>query len=93
MVRAHYYHPAMKGPWSLKAVLPRLAPDLDYGTLGAMQDGLAAQLAYLAIITPCTDPLQRAQWVHDLSAYCEQDTLALVRVAGYFMQPERAVWL
>ena len=31
--REHYYHPAMMGSWSIKRVLPTIAPDLDYGNL------------------------------------------------------------
>ena len=27
--RQHYYHPAMQGSWSIKAVLPTVAPDLE----------------------------------------------------------------
>jgi hypothetical protein len=33
MTRQHYYHPAMKGSWSIKAVLPTIAPDLRYDEL------------------------------------------------------------
>jgi len=29
ITRQHYYHPAMKGSWSIKAVLPTVAPDLE----------------------------------------------------------------
>ena len=42
--RRGYYHPAMQGSWSIKAVLPTVAPDLSYAKLGEVQDGLAAQL-------------------------------------------------
>ena len=31
--REHYYHPAMMGSWSIKKVLPTIAPDLDYANL------------------------------------------------------------
>jgi hypothetical protein len=44
LTRAHYYHPAMKGSWSIKAVLPTVAPDLDYGALGEVRDGTSAQV-------------------------------------------------
>jgi hypothetical protein len=40
----------MKGLWSVKAVLPTTAPDLDYGNLQEVQDGTAAQIAYLEVI-------------------------------------------
>ena len=39
LVRAHYYHPAMMGSWSIKRVLPTIAPDLDYGNLDDVQSG------------------------------------------------------
>jgi hypothetical protein len=49
--REHYYHPAMMGSWSIKAVLPTIAPDLDYSNL-EVGDGGAAQEAYLRAISP-----------------------------------------
>ena len=39
IARANYYHPAQKGSWSIKAVLPTIAPDLDYAALGEVSDG------------------------------------------------------
>jgi len=41
----HYYHPDQHGSYSIKAVLPTVAPELDYGELDEVQDGTAAQLA------------------------------------------------
>ena len=40
----------MHGSWSIKAVLPTVAPDLSYAKLGDVRDGLAAQTAYLEAI-------------------------------------------
>jgi Domain of unknown function(DUF2779) len=45
IVKRNYYHPDMRGSWSLKAVLPTVAPDLDYGDLDEVQDGVLAQVA------------------------------------------------
>lgn len=42
----------MKGSWSIKAVLPTIAPDLNYKQLDEVQDGGMAQAAYLEIIHP-----------------------------------------
>ena len=39
IVRRTYYHPDMLGSWSIKNVLPTVAPHLDYGSLGEVQDG------------------------------------------------------
>ena len=52
--RRHYYHPAMQGSWSIKAVLPTVAPDLSYDSLGEVRDGFAAQTAYFEAIDPRT---------------------------------------
>src|SRR5262249_20061063 len=52
--KQHYDHAALNGSWSLKAVLPTVAPDLDYTKLREVQDGLAAQRAYLEASAPNT---------------------------------------
>jgi len=83
LAREHYYHPAMRGSWSIKAVLPTVAPELDYSDL-AVSDGGMAQEAYLEMVHPDT-PAQRSQELRDgLLTYCGLDTLALVRLARYF---------
>lgn len=86
MVRAHYYSPAMQGSFSIKAVLPTIAPDLDYGALDEVTDGTAAQVAYLyAALDPQTTPERKAELRDRLLVYCKQDTWAMVEVA-YFLQ-------
>ena len=80
IARAHYYHPAQKGSWSIKAVLPALVPDLAYDQLEEVQDGGGAQQAFLEIIAPDIDPLRKAQRITQLLAYCKLDTLAMVRI-------------
>lgn len=81
IVKDNYYHPAMHGSWSIKAVLPTIAPELDYKKLGAIQEGTAAQQAYLAAISPEHDGTQRAEIRKTLLEYCKHDTLAMVTVA------------
>jgi hypothetical protein len=81
----HYYHPAMKGSWSIKAVLPTIAPHLDYSQLEEVQNGTLAQLAYLDIINPETNQRVREQKIQNLLKYCELDTKAMVEVAHYFL--------
>jgi len=83
ITRAAYYHRDMKGSWSIKDVLPTVAPDLDYGQLGEVQDGALAQLAYSEAIQPDTDPERCDELAAALLAYCGQDTLALVRLAHF----------
>jgi hypothetical protein len=73
----------MKGSWSIKAVLPTVAPDLDYASLNEVQDGTAAQAAYAEMIDPTTEPARKQQLEHELREYCKLDTLAMVRLARF----------
>lgn len=83
IAREHYYHPEMRGSWSIKAVLPTIAPDLAYDNLEVANGGMA-QEAFTEIMNAETLP-ERHQQLHDaLLLYCERDTLAMVRIAHYF---------
>ncbi len=81
VVKAHYYHRDMMGSFSIKAVLPTIAPELDYANLGEVQDGDMAQAAYLEAIHPGTAPERKRVLERDLGAYCEQDTRAMIVIA------------
>jgi hypothetical protein len=83
IARRHYYHPAMRGSWSIKKLLPTIAPELDYSRLGEIQEGAAAQQAYVEAIAPGTPASRRVQIRSQLLAYCSQDTLAMVTLARY----------
>lgn len=78
--REHYYHPAQRGSWSIKAVLPTIAPDLDYSEL-EIGDGMAAQDGYLRAVDASTSTADRETLRQQLLEYCERDTLAMVRLA------------
>lgn len=81
VVKSHFYHRDMKGSYSIKAVLPTIAPQLDYSQLGSVKDGLAAQMAYLEAISPtCTDE-RRRELGTDLERYCTLDSLAMIELA------------
>jgi len=82
--KQHYDHAALNGSWSLKAVLPTVAPDLDYAKLGEVRDGLAAQRAYVEATAPNTAAPRRDFLRRALLDYCRQDTLALVRLVEFF---------
>lgn len=84
VARRHYYHPAMKGSWSIKSVLPTIAPELDYGNLGEVQEGGGAQQAFLEIIATDTTGERRSQLIHDLERYCARDTFAMVKIVEVF---------
>jgi len=83
VTRAAWYHPAMKGSWAIKDVLPTVAPELDYADLGEVHDGTAAQVAFAEAVHPDTPPGRADELAHGLLAYCAQDTLALVRLRRF----------
>jgi hypothetical protein len=80
LLRSDYYHPAMRGSWSIKAVLPTVVPELRYDRLGEVREGAAAQRAYLEAIHPSTTPLRRHDIEQALRRYCRFDTEAMVRL-------------
>ena len=86
LTKRTYYHPQMRGSWSIKSVIPTIAPELDYATLGEVQEGGQAQGAYLEAIHPNTPPGRRETLQRDLLAYCERDTLAMVRLARFLVE-------
>ncbi len=83
IVRKTYYHPDMRGSWSIKNVLPTIAPHLGYGSLGDVQDGSAAGTTYLQIINSATDAAERERLTRELLAYCKHDTLGMVELVKY----------
>ena len=82
VTRNSYYHPAMKGSWSLKAVLPTIAPDLNYS--GEVQNGSEVEPVYMEIINAATTRERRDLLKRELLEYCKTDTLALVRLVRFF---------
>ncbi|NNE05192.1 MAG: DUF2779 domain-containing protein [Xanthomonadales bacterium] len=83
-IKAAYYHPQMLGSWSLKAILPTIAPDLDYTRLEGVHEGTEASNAYLEAIDEKTTPQRREQIRQQLLEYCRYDTLAMVRLVHFF---------
>jgi Domain of unknown function(DUF2779) len=81
---ANYYHPDMLGSWSIKAVLPTIAPDMDYSLLEGIQEGTAASRAYLEAIHPDTSAERREEIRRNLLKYCKHDTEAMVRLVRFF---------
>ncbi len=77
IAQSHYYHRDQRGSWSIKKVLPTIAPDLDYSDL-EVGDGVAAQLAWLEARSAQCTAERRAQIAASLEAYCERDTWAMV---------------
>ena len=78
VVRNTCYHPEFRGSFSIKSVLPVLVPGMDYGDL-AVADGQTASARYMQALRS-TDRRERQRTFADLRAYCERDTLAMVRL-------------
>ncbi|WP_424946358.1 DUF2779 domain-containing protein [Candidatus Spongiihabitans sp.] len=83
LARFNYYHPDMMGSWSLKNVLPTVAPHLDYSDLGEVRDGAAAGAAFRQITHPETDAQHAKSLTHDLLEYCKRDTEGLVALVRF----------
>lgn len=84
-----YYHPDMGGSWSVKAVLPTIAPHLDYAGLEGISDGNMAMDAYREAIDPRTGEERREEIRRQLLAYCKLDTLAMVELWRFFFTGKR----
>jgi len=80
----YFYHPDMHGSWSLKKILPVVAPDLSYGA-GDIQDGNAASAAWFEARLPETTPARRLVLAAELTRYCALDTEGLLRLSQYLM--------
>ena len=80
LAKESYYHRDMQGSWSMKKLLPTIAPELDYKNLGEVQEGGGAVSAYEEIIEPGTSPERKAALVQDLKRYCRRDTEAMIAV-------------
>ena len=83
-----FYHPSQQGGWSIKKVLPAIAPDLAYESLGGVQNGDMAMDAYLEALNPETQTVKREDIRQQLLAYCKLDTLAMVRIWQKFSGQE-----
>ena len=78
VVRTGCYHPEFHGSFSLKDVVPALAPGLGYDDL-AVADGRQAAALYQRALTSGSNT-ERQQTFAALRAYCQRDTLATVEL-------------
>jgi predicted RecB family nuclease len=77
IVREHVYHPQFRGSYSIKKVLPALVPDLSYEGLD-IGDGNTAITMFAKMASGEVEDTEQVR--NDLLAYCELDTLAMVRL-------------
>jgi hypothetical protein len=86
--QGYVLHPAFKGSWSIKYVLPALAPDLSYDSL-AIQRGEQASIAWLRLCFGQVPPAEHQALIDGLLEYCHLDTLAMVRIYQVFAELAR----
>jgi hypothetical protein len=84
VTKANYYHPDMLGSWSIKAVLPTIAPEMDYALLEGINVGTEASSAYLEAINPETSEERREEIRVDMLRYCKHDTEAMLKLIQFF---------
>jgi hypothetical protein len=79
VIQRHVYHPRFAGSFSIKKVLNPMVPDLTYDDL-AIVDGQVASVEIARLLFVAQKVRDRDQLRHDLLAYCERDTWAMVRL-------------
>ena len=67
-----------------QVVLPDVFPDFAYDSLEGVQDGLPTQKAFLEAMALEATPERKGEIEQQLLAYCELDTLAMVRLWKFF---------
>ena len=78
--KKHYVTPSMQGSYSIKYVLPALVPDMQkaYKELDGVQNGGQAMNAFASLHVKSLE--EQKEMRNQLLAYCELDTLAMVRI-------------
>jgi len=84
VVKDNYYHPDMLGSWSIKAVLPTIAPRMDYANLEGIKEGTGAADGFIEAIDPETTTARKAELEEQLLRYCRFDTEAMVEIVRFF---------
>jgi hypothetical protein len=83
VVKASYYHPDMRGSWSIKAVMPTIDPEMDYAKLEGIREGTAASDGFIEAIQPDVHPDRKAELDAQLRRYCRFDTEAMVKIVSF----------
>lgn len=83
IVKGNYYHPDFHGSFSIKSVLPAIAPGLGYDDL-QIADGQLASVWYARALAT-SDATERRQIFDNLRNYCARDTLAMVELRKTLM--------
>ncbi len=88
VVRGHVYHPAFRGSFSLKKVLPALLPHLGYDGM-AVADGGEASSAWERLVAGGLGDEVRGRLREGLLEYCGRDTLAMAALVAHLVEEDR----
>lgn len=77
--KGYYVHKDFKGSASIKRVMPVLVPVLSYKALN-IQEGNTASESWLKVADLKTSQEERNKLADDMLAYCQLDTLAMVKI-------------
>jgi len=83
--RGIYLHPGFKGSWSIKHVLPVMAPGLSYDELD-IRKGDMASMAWWKITFGGIEEDEKSRLLAALEQYCALDTMAMIRIFERFWQ-------
>jgi hypothetical protein len=83
--KSWYVDAAFRGSASIKAVLPVLVPELSYKEL-EIQEGGSAQRIWMQTILDGKNEHDKEKILNDLIAYCQLDTLAMVKIHQKLIQ-------
>lgn len=86
VAEARYYHPSQQGSWSIKKMLPAIAPHLGYDALDGVRDGGMAMEAFKEAIDGDCPEDRQLEIDRQLREYCGLDTLAMVSLWEYFSE-------
>ena len=79
IIQKYYYHPDFQGSFSIKSVLPALAPHLGYDDL-EIRHGALASVIFRKMIFEESDLLERLRLAQNLHDYCARDTQGMLEL-------------
>jgi len=77
--KQHFVHPAFRGSYSIKQVMPVLVPQLTYADL-EINHGMLASIRWFELVTGQIPELEKEHLLRNLREYCKLDTLAMLEI-------------
>ena len=87
IVRNGFYAASMKGSFSIKKVLPALAPEVSYDNLDGVANGSEAMEAFDRLLELDPETQDHHGLKRSMLAYCRLDTYAMLAVTRRLMDP------